>query len=563
MKRCAVVIGIDRTGDLPALTGAAKNAHDLVDWCKVQSIDAQLLTDENAATVSINDIRQAIASFDARIYTQLIVYFAGHGILKAPDAEYWLLSGAPVDPYEAVNVPLSAAYARYSGFKNVVFISDACRAIPTGMRLNGVLGMHVLPNNGRTQSPAEIDSLYATAPADPSFEVGLTDAMACGGIFTSDLLEGLKGAVANIPEQDAGRWFVTARGLKPYLVQKVPLSAAKLDPRYRQVPEVRPESSLPLFLAELINWTPPSQPGLQIKVADATRTSPRSMTEVVREMQIKEAFSEEQSPSEAAVEGVLAAKGREGFESQAGFTVVGADVSRAWTNTGICEIEGNLATPPLDIRVRGTGSSAPVLAEAGSVLIQFADGRGTMLALWPGFVGTILVENGRVVSVNYTPARHTFAYDEYKRSEGEIDRRRAYIAVAARSGRFQLHPQHAIDDAETLRHFKRLDPTLGLYAAYAYAQAGAIEQVESVLAYMQQDLDVVPFDVLLLAQKHLEGDIRHVPFAPMLTQGWSFLDPAVVKMDGAVARARSHLVPSLWTTLDPAGVAALSDLFPE
>jgi hypothetical protein len=522
-----------------------------------------LLTDENAGRVTIPDISKAIAGYDPRIYTQLIVYFAGHGILKAPDSEYWLLSGAPDNPYEAVNVPLSAAYARYSGFKNVVFISDACRAIPNAMRLTSVLGMQVFPNKGRAQSPADIDALYATAPADPSFEVGLNDAIACGGIFTTDLLEGLKG-VANIPEQRAGRWFVTARGLKPYLLQKVPLSAAKLDPTYRQLPEVRPESSLPLFLAELVNWTPPAQPESHFKFADAPRSIPPSLAEVVREMRARDALSEKPSPTEAAMEEVLTAKGREGFESQAGFTVVGAEVVKTWSTTGICEGESDPAVPSRQhIRVRGIGPSGPILSETGSVLFQFADGRGTMLAVWPGFVGTILVENGRVVSVNYTPARHAFAFDEYKRNEGEIDRRRAYIAVAARSGRFQLHAQHAVDDAETLRHFKRLDPTLGLYAAYAYAQAGAIEQVESVLTYMQQDLDAVPFDVPLLAQKSLEGGIRHVPFAPMLTQGWSFLDPAVVQMDGAVGRACSYLVPSLWTTLEPAGVSALASLFPQ
>ena len=331
--------------------------------------------------------------------------------------------------------------------------------------------MHVFPNNGRTQFPAEIDALYATAPADPSFEVGLNDAMACGGIFTNDLLQGLTGVVAGIAEQNAGRWFVTVRGLKPYLLKQVPLSAARIDPKYRQLPEVRPESSLPLFLSELVNWTAPALPQPQVKFADATRETQSPLTEIVREMRVKEALSEERSPTQAAVDDVLAAKGREGFESRAGFTIVGTDFARTWTTTGICEPESDPAEPSRQhIRVRGIGPGNPVLTEPGSVLIQFAGGKGTMLAIWPGFVATILVENGRVANVNYTPAEYTPEYDAYKRNEAEIDYRRAYIAVAGEVADFSFirstppaTPRRFVILSVSIRHLgcTRLTPMRG------------------------------------------------------------------------------------------------------
>jgi caspase domain-containing protein len=571
MKRCAVLIGVDRTGGLPTLAGAAKNAHDLESWCISQSITTQLFTDEKNGKVTIADISNAIASFDPRVYTQLIVYFAGHGILKANDSEYWLLSDAPVKPYEAVNVALSATYARSSGFKNVVFISDACRSIPNTLQLTRLLGTQVFPN--QQYLPNELDSFYATAPGDPALEVGIDTTKAFGGVFTGDLLDGMKGLVSGVPEQLNGQWVVTARGLKPYLLQQVPLSAAKIDPKYRQIPEVRPESSLPLFLAQLPNWTPPPSSASQpILDSAATPSGPSEIAQTIREMRDQEPlvkwlpkspkFLKKRLSTSAAVQNVLYAKGREGFESQAGFSIIGAPVSGVWTTTGICEPEEfPFVRGRQNIRVRGTGPTNPHLTEAGSVLIQFLDGRGTMLAIWPGFVGTVLVENHRVVNVNYTPSEYAPSYNEYKQNEKEIDLRRAHIAVLARNGRFKINPQNAHLDADTLRHFKRFDPTLGLYAAYAYAQVGASEQVNSVLSYMRQDLGDVPFDVALLARKLGDSGIPRVPFAPMLTQGWSLIDPDAVQLPEPVLRARASQVPSLWTTLEPAGVEALATLF--
>jgi len=43
-------------------------------------------------TVNIAEVRAAVTAVDSRVYSQLIVFFAGHGILKSPDEEYWLLS---------------------------------------------------------------------------------------------------------------------------------------------------------------------------------------------------------------------------------------------------------------------------------------------------------------------------------------------------------------------------------------------------------------------------------------------------------------------------------------
>ena len=72
---------------------------------------------------------------------------------------------------------------------------------------------------------------------------------------------------------------------------------------------------------------------------------------------------------------------------------------------------------------------------------------------------------------------------------------------------------------------KGFDPTLGLYAASAYADADILEEVRSVRDYMRIDLGVDLFDVAMLSDEfsRLLPREKTVPFLPMLSQGWNLL----------------------------------------
>src|SRR5262249_44195877 len=138
MKRAGVIVGVDRTGTLPGLNAAASGAEKFADWARSESFDVELITDR-AGDVAVSAIKQAIKKFvDAKTYSQLVVYFSGHGVLRGPDYELWLLSKAPGDPNEAVVVPQSIYHARNSGILHIVFVSDACRSIPDSPLLNAV-----------------------------------------------------------------------------------------------------------------------------------------------------------------------------------------------------------------------------------------------------------------------------------------------------------------------------------------------------------------------------------------------------------------------------------------
>ena len=93
-----------------------------------------------------------------------------------------------------------------------------------------------------------------------------------------------------------------------------------------------------------------------------------------------------------------------------------------------------------------------------------------------------------------------------------------------------------------------------MYAAYAYAEAGAYDEVRSVREYMFGDLGVSLFDVAMLDRKAVEPDwlatYGAVPFCPMLSQGWYYLRPRGMKLPSVLERAQDELIQSLWTTFN-------------
>jgi hypothetical protein len=105
---------------------------------------------------------------------------------------------------------------------------------------------------------------------------------------------------------------------------------------------------------------------------------------------------------------------------------------------------------------------------------------------------------------------------------------------------------------------KGIDPTLGLYAAYAYADADLPDQVRSVGGIMRGDLSTDLFDVAMLMGT-LSGEravdaMNVVPFCPMLSQGWSLLRVRDVRLPQGLGDLRDHLRPSLWSTFDAEGM---------
>ena len=163
------------------------------------------------------------------------------------------------------------------------------------------------------------------------------------------------------------------------------------------------------------------------------------------------------------------------------------------------------------------------------------------------------------MNVNYTPSRGTRRYEEMLRNGEDLhlNERRAKVISAARFGKFRPtgSSDSLIVEASYLRSSKAFDPTLGLYAAYAYAQAGDYRAVKSVYDYMAREPEPVLFDVAMLKVLfEPESEIGETsPSCPLLTQGWSYLSINYKLFPKILRELSSHLLPGLWTTFTPTG----------
>jgi hypothetical protein len=250
------------------------------------------------------------------------------------------------------------------------------------------------------------------------------------------------------------------------------------------------------------------------------------------------------------------------FESGAGFTVTGGIIKTVMLNAP--HHGGN----PVEVLERGGGDRSGIVRvwlerrQNATLMLMLGNGRGVPLAALSGYIGHIFVRNGRVLNINYIPVGPTFdrpeppRWDFYLQNQGRLERLRALAAVGIGSRAFRIgDPQRAERLAEVIRDAKGIDPTLGLYATYAYLEAGHEDKMRSVRSIMMSDLRAELFDVAMLARSRgaeRQSRLPVAPFCPMLTQGWNYLRSREIELPAVLADAQDELVAGPWTMFKPA-----------
>jgi len=608
-RRGAVVIGVNKTGGLPVLESSVAGAEALANWLASEGFEVKTITDAQGP-VTPQQIAAAIDTFVAPgNYHQLVIYFSGHGYWKN-DAELWLLTDAPTDANAAVSWAETAEFAKDCGIPNVVMISDACRSIPNTPRALKIRGSIVFPNEDVQRTRAKVDKFMAAATGTAAYEIPIKDAGRKENVFTHCFLR----AFAN-PDQDMVRdvnedgqviKVVPNRRLGKYLQREVAALLANSNVQLNQAPDaevlsdddvyigrvttaprsvgvidqdaaeghLRPESfglddwdydREPPIARRFLGWQQKEEPPepVVVDLRDVAamafeRALEKPLLASLDEMQAIEQLAKSSGFNDAVAQAkTISEVGH--FETETGFAIIGAGVTMAIVANGESPI----------IREHGDGKKPGVvrierhLAPACTVVIEFSNGRGAALAALQGFIGHVLVEGDRIVNVSYVPSDNSVRWQDYLDRRQRVDRLRAAAAAAVRLGVFRLDDkQKAGELAEHIRVFKGLDPSLGLYAAYAYSEADRREDIDSILTYMRQDLGADLFDVAMLGRKITNKQPNAypiAPFCPMLTQGWNLLRARGIALPEVLDQAQDELEPSLWTTFKPARTRLIID----
>lgn len=583
--RAAVVIGVDKAGDLPILRAAKSGARTVAQWLAAEGFDVKLFVDDGKP-VKAGELFDAIHAIVSRgNSSQLVVYFAGHGFINSY-SEHWMLSQAPDNPNEAVSLVESVALARQSAIPNVVFISDACRSRSDSLRTERVRGSLIFPNRGAAPAaPSDVDQFLATLVGDASWEVSVSEsAGAYEGIYTAAFLDAYRHPDPAMVRTIDGRRVVPNSQLKNYLAREVPKRAQQVSIRLNQRPDTQVMSGEATYIGLAAAPDAPPNPASGVDTQPAARVLVPTIQEVagarLGSVGVPTIAVDRTRLSEESING---AARDTGFDSTRSAIALSRGLPAQVTSKCGFAITGQrlLATassPRVRADFANGGDARPQSAlveidlrdtRAGSVALQFADGTGTVLAAIDGFIGNVVVVDGGVNSVSYVPARSNWMFDEYKHNEARIAELHALVATAARFGVFRIdgprdaRNRSAAQMADRIRILKGIDPTLGIYAAYAYADAGLVNQVRSVMGFMKDELRADLFDVAMLAgtlSGRTPGDPQGpVPFVPMLSQGWGLLRVKDARLPDAVRAAHDDLRPGLWTTLGREGMRIVAD----
>lgn len=575
--RGAVVIGVDRPKAPGPLEAAASGALDIQLWlAKEYHVTAH--TDRDGEPVRFADVFETVAAY-AKCMTmeQLVIYFAGHGYYASQN-EIWLLSGAPDNPAEAINLRESAEFSRSSGLRNIIFIADTCRSVPQGMAASQVKGGSIFPN---TQNPtqADVDIFFATLPGDPAVEVAPEEATReYKGLFT-ETLKAIHAAarsedICTVTIGGEEKQVFPNRRLKTRLPEFFREEVARARLRIRQTPQLRIESSEPVHLTAATlapagpvgGGAPPVNPR-----PFAGASAPGAIENAARALVSLKAIPDQpkgKTPATDIAKFLLASEAEEQrraekgghFETGSGAALTGSQFLAA-VAIGPQAIDFVGPEPgATELRFKNAADDYGRLVRPFSVVIRFADGSGTIIAALPGYVASLLVRNGGLINISYSPAEGTMGWLESRRFQSEAESRRAMAATAARHGVLAVDRDDAKAFGDTIRIGKAVDPTLGLYAALAYASVGLRDDAKSVLRYMQKDLRATLFDAWLLAGADRENVSQArplVPLCPMLSQSWDYLAPAGAAIPALLQAAPRHA--SLWTTFRPEAMDAIFD----
>jgi hypothetical protein len=589
-KRGAVVIGVNKVGELPMLKAAVAGASSVADWLKREGFEVKLFVDKDAP-VEVEPLKRAIKGFiDPGTLDQLVVYFAGHGCITGALSEMWLLSGAPDDPDAAILLNECCTAARSSAIPNVVFISDACRSRANSLGVERIQGSVIFPNrNPGHGHPVDVDQFLATRVGAAAWEYTVEESTAAfQGIFTECFLNAFKHPYSAMVDTVSGERIIPNRRLKKYLAKEVPKRAREVKITLEQDPDSLVLSDEPTYIGHAP--APDQEESSQDIKGSPTPVITASLSDVAKvilnarglDIGSSTVFSgsdvtgvAEKSGFNNAIQDVHARRSPAELEVRTGFTVSGARLESAVTSPGTKATIRNAGDESLvDVDLRDK--------RAASVALRFANGSGTVVAALDTYIGNVAVVEGKVATVNYIPSRANDLRSVYESEREQLEALRAAVATAARFGVFRFEgPKRSRQEAarrmaEKVRMLKGIDPTLGLYATYAYAEADLKDQVLSVKGFMRETLGVDLFDVGMLAEALPRNIWQHevdrgssphpamprefgveskvVPFCPMLSQGWGQLRVRNVPIPAECVTMRDHLQVSLWMTLDKDGM---------
>lgn len=578
-RMAALAIGVSDAPPLPFLGGALNGARQFHEWAQALGYDSRLVTDEEEPVTAerLTTELEGLLLADERGIYRLLIYFAGHGVIREMEQGLWLLSDWNEAERAVAVEPLKRKLDRFR-VNQVAFFADACRSLPADVDTADLTPDPLLGKGPAPRSPLlpAVDKFIAAQDGTTTFMIPGADPGQDRCLFSGVLLEGLWGTKKSaFSKLLPGK--VTSRSLGAYLqaevsevaqsyrLELVPTWSSSFpegdDVYFGNGPKVKAPKFPPWPPAEELIGLGGEATGAEFRAVPAGPRTDERLEEQLRDQERPQAF-----------------------ETRSGFAVDGDAVVGIWTRRDtVAESHGR----PNWWRVRP--ANEPRLTLPAPVLIELAGGLLAATTALPDFIGSIVTDERGVAALVYREIR--------ARPDIATATEKAIVALE-RGG---LRADEATDLAAELRQGKHADPVRGVISAYLYDSIGDVESIRRMAFYYLRHDQAIPYDIALLAQ--LEGERRddgllwvtvpavrrrkprtederrlgwthaatHERFGPvgglwpLLRQGWAFLDdPAedgsTLVLPGLI-EAAGDLTPARFSTLHHTGARRLADAF--
>ena len=609
-RMVAIAVGIADSVPPKHLGGAINGAHAFEKWASFQGHETVLVTDE-AGEVTMTVLRRAIekilSASDKPIH-RIIVYFAGHGLIRELEEGLWLLSDWRRE-LRAVAVEVLKRRLSMYGPHQVCIISDACRSLPADVEQSDLVPDSVL---GAGPKPVDmtvaVDKFIATQDGAEAFMIPGEDPDDDRCLFSGVLVEGLWG-VEGLREKPFSKLLpdkITSRSLGAYLQVEVPTRAK--DYELTLVPTVTPTfpegddyyfSKDPAVLPpKFPAWPPkgkltgagPGRPapsdlfpvdailGYRLPQLEGVRRGRLAMTE------LSAGRSQPTPPRPTGIVDQLRAQTLPNSEAGtlSGIAVPDANEQRLWLGKG--KVVGRIDGIGWSIK---DANSDTVLGPTPA-LIELSDGLFAAMTVLPYLFAAVVRDRYGVTGLLYR--------DLSAPPASVVPTEDALAALEEGT----LRADAVTDLAVRLREGKHVDPVLGVISAYLYDAIGDTDSIRRMASFYARESEAIPYDIALLGGlaggRTERGLVVNIPevkrreprtvaerqhnwtycqteaaiglvggYWPWMRQGWIFLDyPSDVGspliLPGLV-ELRSGLMRSRFATLEKDAGLALARLF--
>jgi len=281
--KAMIIIAVSKyTGAYDDLPGAITSARRLRKWAKQRDEDCNYnvlyLADDVYEKINIQLVREKVRDFiNNNFIDRLVVYFAGHGIVRSAGEQFWLLADASIDIEEGIDVEgfrrgllkcnIGTSNDNFAG--QLCIIGDACRN--SGRDAIDFKGHPIITSTAKMNRRIQLDRFLSTSLGDYSFQINQTGSQSAYCLFSEVMLSALRGEVEDAIERKFHQYspVVTNHKLSEYLEKEVRKCAAAIQEEME--PDLLTGIHPPNNFYKIIEKSP--HPGMTAHSQDQTLTS--------------------------------------------------------------------------------------------------------------------------------------------------------------------------------------------------------------------------------------------------------------------------------------------------